>query len=664
MSVLRLLVPAFLVSLVLLAGADAARAAPPGAPAGLQVIGGSEWRTGSEFTITWNDPSERGAGIRWMRYELLEQPGGTFAGEGSVFVPGGPNLTTIAVPRSGAFRLDVSLEDGSGQSGPVSSVMLRRDDLRPGNVTLAAPDGWISEEEFPYRQNMEARSRGPSGLSGFALTIADRDDIRPCPSGSCVPSQVTVAGDSERATLGIAGLAEGVHWISAVAVSGAGLASAAPVRERLRVDRTPPITRLSGVPEGWTNEPVSLEAVASDAASGMGARPGTDDGEPVTVIQAEGQDARVSTGPSATLRVSTEGVTRVRYWARDLAGNVNDGGLRANGTVRDLPGEATIRIDRRAPVVEIDPARDPGDPERLIARVTDTGSGAATGEFSYRRIPGGHPVPLPTILEGSELGARIPSDGLPAGRYEIRATATDRAGNRGNSIDVASPTVLELPLKAEAKLTLGVRGRAGRPSRAPNGERRVVIVAGRITGADGRPMPGAPITIEQTFDRGAARRNIRKAVRADVSGRFAARIADGPSRTVTAHYGGDPANRAAASGGVRLIARDRVTFRANPALLLNGGTAVMSGRVRGRGAAQPAGGKLVAIQYFDPSRDRWRPVEVIRGDRRGRFSYRYRFRTISYAQKILFRAVSLPESGWPFRTTASNRRAVVVYPAR
>lgn len=664
MSRLRLPASVFLVLLALLAGADAARAAPPGAPAGLQAIGGSGWRTGSEFKITWNDPVEQGTGLRWMRYELLEQPGDTFAGEGSVSVTGGPNLATIAVPSSGAFRLDVRLEDGSGQSGPVSSVILRRDDLRPGNVTLGTPDGWISEEELPYPQTMEARSRGPSGLAGFAVTIADREDTRPCPSGSCIPSQITVAGDAERATFGIAGLAEGAHWISAVAVSGAGLASAVPVSQRLRVDRTPPVTRLSGVPEGWTNEPVSIEVAASDAASGMDARPGTDDGEPVTVIQAEGQEARVSRGRSAALRVSTEGVTRVRYWARDLAGNVNDGGLRANGTVRDLPGEATIRIDRRAPVVEIEPERDRDEPEMLVARVTDPGSGTATGELSYRRLPGGDPVPLPTSLDGEELSARIPSDGLPAGRYEIRAWATDRAGNRGDSIDVATPTVLELPLKAEVKLTLRLRDGAGKPSWARSGGRRAAIVAGRITAADGNPMPGATVTVEQTFDRGASRRNIRRLVRADGSGGFTARIADGPSRTVTARYGGDPVNRAAASGGVRLIARDRITFRTSPALLLNGGTAVMSGRVRGRGAAQPAGGKLVAIQYFDPSRGRWRPVEVIRADGRGRFRYRYRFRTISYAQKILFRAVSLPESGWPFRTTASKRLGVVVYPRR
>lgn len=88
----------------------------------------------------------------------------------------------------------------------------------------------------------------------------------------------------------------------------------------------------------------------------------------------------------------------------------------------------------------------------------------------------------------------------------------------------------------------------------------------------------------------------------------------------------------------------------------------MRGKVEGRGAIQPAGGKLVAIQYYDPGRSRWRPVEVIRAGPKGRFRYSYRFRTIAFAQRILFRATSLPEAGWPYRPSTSVPRSVIVYP--
>ncbi len=88
----------------------------------------------------------------------------------------------------------------------------------------------------------------------------------------------------------------------------------------------------------------------------------------------------------------------------------------------------------------------------------------------------------------------------------------------------------------------------------------------------------------------------------------------------------------------------------------------MVGSVKGPGALPPARGKLVAIQYFDPSRSRWRPVEVLRARRSGSFRYEYRFRTISYAQRIIFRAVSLPEAGWPFEPSTSKPQSVIVYP--
>jgi len=88
----------------------------------------------------------------------------------------------------------------------------------------------------------------------------------------------------------------------------------------------------------------------------------------------------------------------------------------------------------------------------------------------------------------------------------------------------------------------------------------------------------------------------------------------------------------------------------------------MRGRVLTRGARVPASGKLVALQYLDPARGQWRPVEVLRTNRRGRFAYEYRFRTIAYAQRIVFRAVALPEAGWPYRPARSVTRTVVVYP--
>ncbi|HNH85512.1 MAG TPA: hypothetical protein PLE93_00290, partial [Solirubrobacterales bacterium] len=61
-------------------------------------------------------------------------------------------------------------------------------------------------------------------------------------------------------------------------------------------------------------------------------------------------------------------------------------------------------------------------------------------------------------------------------------------------------------------------------------------------------------------------------------------------------------------------------------------------------------------------RSKWRPVEVLRTNRRGLFRYRYRFRTITSAQRILFRASALPEAGWPYLPSTTKPKSVIVYP--
>ena len=112
----------------------------------------------------------------------------------------------------------------------------------------------------------------------------------------------------------------------------------------------------------------------------------------------------------------------------------------------------------------------------------------------------------------------------------------------------------------------------------------------------------------------------------------------------------------------RLIAAGQVSLSVIPTLARNGRPVTLRGSVGHPGTRIPKGGKLVSIQFLDPARRRWRPVEMLRTNQRGRFVYRYRFRTISYAQRIIFRAVAVGEAGWPFRTAHTAGRSVLVYP--
>lgn len=54
---------------------------------------------------------------------------------------------------------------------------------------------------------------------------------------------------------------------------------------------------------------------------------------------------------------------------------------------------------------------------------------------------------------------------------------------------------------------------------------------------------------------------------------------------------------------------------------------------------------------------------MIRTNRRGRFSYRYRFRTITVVQRIIFRATSLPSRLFS-SPRHRGRKSVIVYPGQ
>lgn len=641
---------------------EAEAASGPGAPIGLSVTGGSQWQSRNGFDLTWTNPIEQGSGIRDAELTMIDLANPA-AGTWSQHKPTG--IERVNLPHRGEFRAEVRLRDRTDNLGPPASVLVRFDDARPGNVSLEAPPGWISADEFPYEQEIGlAYPGGPSGIAGYAATVSGSQSDRPCASGVCLPGELSLASGADDRVLSIDRLTEGVHWVSAVGVSGAGLASTVPGTERLRVDKTDPVTVVSGVPAGWVRGPVELDVSASDAASGMVAKPDVDDGDPLTVIRAGKDPAHVVRGNKADLTVSQEGITRVRFWARDLAGNSNDGGLAENGEVHDLPGEAIVKIDRRSPVVKLIAERQPEDPELLRAIVRDEGSGVGSGTIGFRMIPtSGEFEELNTTTEGPVLTARLPSDELAPGRYEIRAEATDHAGNRGISTDVEKGLVLDLPVKKPSRVTWRFAGESAAADRIRLESRRPVRITGKVWDATGG-LADIPVLIEQDFAPGSPRPRTVEVVRTKGSGRFTMRLAPGPSRTVNVRFAGTRVTQPSVGRELNVRSTDRVRFQVNPALVVNGDMTRMSGRITGIGAPRPAGGKLLAIQYFDPSRDRWRPVEVIRTDPRGRFRYRYRFRTIAYAQKILFRAVSLPEAGWPFETSISPRRPVIVYPSR
>ncbi|MEX1219248.1 MAG: hypothetical protein WEB05_02550 [Solirubrobacterales bacterium] len=641
---------------------------PPLAPLGFEVAGSSGWRSTNGFDFSWQTPSGQASPVVSAEYRVIDLKDGFLVDEGSVSGTDPQSFGPVEVPAAGEYRVDVRLRDKAGNLGAPASTVVRFDDSPPGDVEPEAPGGWISDDELPLRLPVKrAVSGGPSGIGGYAVTVSNSGPTRPCASGFCSLSELTPTGGPDSRSVMITGLLEGNHWVSAVAASGAGLSSLRPGSALLRVDRTDPETSISGVPTEWVNRPVTVLAEASDELSGMVARPGIDDGTPMVAIAPTGQFPYESPGARASFTVVTEGTTTVRYWAMDLAGNVNDGRLASNGARHAAPDSATVRIDVTPPVLRFSPEPDLAIPELVSVEVSDSLSGLDSGRIGIRRLSDeGAFTQLETELAGDSLRARIPSDDLPAGVYELRATATDRAGNSGSSVsrEDGSAMVLSLPLKREVELSLHHLDRSLDAGIATFAHGKPVQLAGRISDQGGTGIPDAGLILEQRFSFGSLLKVLRSTVFSDVTGRFSVELKAGPGRDVRVFYEGTDLNGRASSQQLKLAFRDQTTLSITPEVLRNGARTTMQGTVAGMGAAQPAAGKLVAIEFFDPDRRLWRPVELLRADRRGHFRYSYRFRTITSPQRILFRAVSLAEAGWPYRPSKSAPKSVVVYPSQ
>ncbi len=634
---------------------------PSNPPVNLRSHQGAGWQPENGFELSWGIPDGQTSpitGAVYLLYELesgAKVAGGYFPGNG--VTSGGP----IEVPEVGAYRVVLYLGDGALNLGMPAETIVRFDDRPPGNVDPEPAGGWVSRDELPLEQEIErAEPGGPSGVSGYALTVSDGGPDQPCGGGICAGPEITLTGGADFRTGSIGGLGEGSHWISAAAVSGAHRSSVEPGSTLVRVDRTPPSSSISGVPNEWVNHPVTLTVEANDRLSGMRPVAG-DEGEPETVIDADSYATYRAPGPIATFAVATEGVNRIRYWAEDLAGNANDGQPGSGDESHAAPGRALVRIDLTPPEVRFDPSRDPEDPEAVLAEVDDADSGVASASIGIRRAGSKADFkPLPTTGDGEIYRARIPSDDLAHGAYELAATVRDRAGNEstGNQTTSGQPMILNLPLKQPTRLS-GILRKGRRSITTRYDSRR--YAQGRLT-SRGEALAHQTVQVVERFATGS-RRVVRTRERTtDGDGRYRLPLAAGPSRTIEVRFGGTPKMSRADSPRLRLNVKGKVSFRIRPGKVFNGGTVLMKGRVGFKGALPPARGKLVAIQYLDPTRSKWRPVEVLRTDRRGRFRYRYRFRTISSAQRIVFRASALQEAGWPYLPSTAKPRSVIVYP--
>jgi hypothetical protein len=646
------------VALLGVLGAAVPAAATPPQPVDLRVAGDPDaWHAENRFRVVWTGPPGGGPGMVATHYRVRD-PLGTPVGEAELgWVTN--EIGSLSVPHVPAvYSAEVWLENDTGEEGPAATTQLRFDDARPAAIEPDPVPSWIGRTAFPLPVRL-GHPAGPlpiSGIRGYAVAIDSKPGGVPCAAADrCNDAETTLRGGVGEDELTIPALPEGISYLHAVAVSGSGMKSAGGGQAALHVDTTDPVTQLSGAPGGWTNGTAWLTASATDSGAGM--EPVGDSPPPFTAIRIDGGAPQIALGGSAGAGVIEEGVHRIAYYARDAAGNVDDG-AESNGIANRAPRTALVRIDRTPPGVAFSNSQDPLDPDLVRVRIVDALSGPSSsrGWIGVRRAGSGDRFePLPGAPAGDgELGVRWSSDAFPVGEYEFRAIGYDAAGNATATTRRANgePMVLSNPLKATTALSAAFQHQALRRT-APYG--RGVLIAGRLTTGVSSPLAGMPVRIVERFADGARPAERVSTLRTGPGGTFAIRTAPGPSRTIVAAFEG--ASTLARSEGrtLDLAVRSRVRMRASSGVARVGGKPlVFRGRIDAMPGEIPPGGKSVQLQFRVAGLP-WAEFRTVQTDRHGRFRYAYRFNDDdSRGVRFQFRAYAPPQDNWPYEPGGSG----------
>jgi hypothetical protein len=656
-------------------------------PLNLRAYGGmNTWRTQRSYQLAWDNPAASGPPIVAIHYRV-RNAAKEVVGERQI--DWAPELKDTLPGIPGVYTAEVWFEDSTGEEGPPASVKLRFDNARPAQVEPIQIPPWLGRGAFPYmvRVHHPPGEAPISGIAGYAVSIDSNADGSPCTAkDQCTATEMGLAAGLGDSMLPISGLPEGTSYIHVVAVSGSGMQSVLPRHAVLQVDLTDPVTRLAGNPGNWTNKPVTLTATASDSGSGM--EVGDQATSPFTALQIDGGPPKAELGASVSATLIADGVHSIAYYARDAAGNINDGST-GNGQANARPETAMVRIDRGPPSISFAKLQLPTDPELIRVQVYDALSGPQPlrGWIGVRRA--GFGDSFESLATEPTLGgfrARWDSDEYPPGEYEFRATGYDMAGNASTTAFRAdgSRMVMSNPLKELTSLLAGFGGRelvrrqcarsssaARRCRRASGGEfvqrpagRKIpfghgILFSGRLSAGPGAPLRSMSVRVIERFGEGANLLERTTVTKTGEDGVFATRLAPGPSREVTAAFEGTATLTRSVTRPVRLGVHSDVSLQVSSAVARVGGRPlIFKGRIATDGAAIPANGKSIQLQFRLPGLP-WTEFRTIQTDQQGRFRYPYRFTDDdSRGVRFRFRAYAPAQGNWPYEPGGSKPVAV------
>ncbi len=516
----RILLATAVAALAALAAPPPAVSAPP-APADLRVEGGeAAWHPRRAFALAWTIPPATSP-VAAVHYRVRDPAGALVVGPARIGWPA-QGIEELEVPGPpGVYEAAVWFEDTAGGIGPATTAKLRFDDERPGGIEPLLDAAWIGRDAFPLPIRLTHPAGEPpiSGIRGYAVSVGGDPEHRPCAAADrCTEAETDLRGGAGDDTLAIADLPEGTSHLAAVAVSGSGMASAAPGRLVLRVDKTSPATRLAGVPAGWTAEPTSLTAVSSDGGSGM--RPAPGGLPPYTAIAVDGGAPIAATGPSVSTTLIAEGVHHVACSSGSAAPCALT--KRGRGGVRSIRTVATAAaVLPPVPTLPDQTVRF-GESARLHGRLL-TAAGRPLGPLPVRvveRFAGGAdpPVRVSTVTSGADGGFALRL--APGPSREVTAAFDGTAAlARSASAAAALGVRSSVRLRASSKLA--------RIGGAP------LVFRGRVAAAPGTiPVEGKSVQLQ--FRLAGLPWSEFRTIQTDRRGRFryAYRFSDDDSRGV------------------------------------------------------------------------------------------------------------------------------------
>ncbi len=646
-----------------------------------EVSGRSGWTAHGWTSVSWRNlgettetATESGIAKACHTIESVDAPGSESA---PVCTANSARIDSIRLPADGRWRINVNTVDAAGNVGGELPIEVGRDTDTPTAPALE-PNPWVGRQMLidGYFQSWSQPSSDQpveSGVCGHAVTVDDSSESTP-------PPVVDEAAGETTARLP-AGLSGGTHFVHVRSMSCAGLWSPA-ASTSVAVDDLPPSVETS-IPDSdsgaWRSLPQAVKVAATDGESGVaGVACRVDGGIAVTVPQ-----------DTTTLMLGS-GVHEIECSAIDRVGN------------RSTALRRTLRVDVNPPTVGMT-AGDTGSPTLLRAAAGDAESGVKTLAIEYRRV--GFDADWNPLTDAASdvayaeasasLVARIPDEKLPAGLYEFRAVAMDRAGNSSldRAISEIATVTAELPLRLSTTISARIalyskrcRLRSGalcrvddcprarrsrcrienRLDRKSASGRKIVefgqpaVLTGGLTTADGAPVAEARLKVFSS-DR-FAKPKLEAAIVTGADGAYEVRLSPGAWRRITVRYESDEF-LLASERSADLVVRAGVEMRSAPKRVRSGSPIVFRGRLRSGALAVPLDGKILYLQRRTGSS--WTDVAFGKTDLSGRFAFALPSKSPALHNGTnVFRARVVRESQWPFEEGFSRPTTLSVHGRR